>query len=68
MAKFIYNSAKNTNISHMLFKFYCDYYLKILFKENVNICSKSCFADKLTEKLRELIEVYYQNLFYIQEL
>ena len=62
MAKFTYNNAKNTNTSHILFELNYGYHLKISFAENVNPYLGSCFADKLAEKLRELMEVCCQNL------
>ena len=36
-----------------------------LFKDNVNVRLKTCSTDKLAKKLRELIEICCQNLFYI---
>ena len=56
MAEFTYNNTKNTSTSHISFKLNYGYHPKILFKENINFCLKSCFADKLVEKLRKLIE------------
>ena len=59
MTKFTYNNVKNANIGHTLFKFNCSYYPRVLFEEDANSYLRSCFADKLAKKLRELIEVYY---------
>ena len=59
MAGFTYNNMKNANTSYIPFKFNCSYRSRVLFKENVNPCLRSRFADKLAEKLRELMEVYY---------
>ena len=64
MVEFAYDKAKNATISHTLFKFNCGYYSKVLFKKDVNFYSKSCSINKLIEKLRELIEICCQNLFY----
>ena len=64
MAKFANNNAKNASIGHILFKLNCGYYPKVLFKEDINLRSRSCSADKLAKELRELIEVCYQNLLY----
>ena len=64
MAEFAYNNIKNASTSHTLFELNCGYHFKVLFEENIDLCSKSRFADKLAEKLRELIEICYQNLFY----
>ena len=68
MAEFAYKNAKNTNIGHTLFELNCGYHLKVFFKEDVDLRLRFCFANKLAEKLRELIEIYYQNLFYAQKL
>ncbi len=68
MAKFIYHNSKNASISHILFKLNYSYYSKILFQEDVDPYSRFGSVDKLAEELRELIKVYYQNLFHTQEL
>ena len=68
MAKFVYNNAKNTNISYTLFKLNCGYYPKMLFKNKADLHSKSCSTNKLAKELRELIEIYCQNLLHTQEL
>ena len=68
IAKFAYNNAKNASISYVTFKLNCGYHPKVLFNKNFNLYSRSCFADKLAEKLRELIEVFCQNLLHVQEL
>ena len=57
MAKFAYNNVKNVNTGHNLFKLNCNYYLRVLFKEDVKLRWKSCFANKLANELRELIEI-----------
>ena len=64
MAKFAYNNIKNANTSHTLFEFNCGYHLQVSFKDNVDLCSKSRFANKLVKELRELIDIYQQNLFH----
>ena len=68
MVEFVYNNAQNASIGHTLFELNCDYHLKVFFKEDIDFHSKSRFANKLAEELRELIEVYYQNFFYAREL
>ena len=64
MAEFAYNNAKNARTGHTLFKLNCGYYPKISFEEDVDLRSRSCFANKLAEELKELIEVCCQNLLY----
>ncbi len=68
MAEFAYNNAKNASTNHTPFELNCDYYPRVFFKEDVNPHSRSYSADELAEKLRELIEACYQNLFHAQEL
>ena len=53
MAEFAYNNAKNTSTIHTLFELNYSYHLRILFKKDINFCSKSHFDDKLVKKLRE---------------
>ena len=59
---------KNTNTSHTPFELDYGYNFRVLFKEDVDPCSRSYFIDKLAKKLRKLIEVCYQNLLHAQEL
>ncbi len=68
MAEFTYNNAKNTSTSYTPFKLNYGYYPKVFFEGDVGLCSISCSANKLAKELRELIEIYYQNLLYAQEL
>ncbi len=68
MVEFAYNITKNTSNGHTLFKFNCGYHPRLSFKENIDPRSRSRSANELAEKLRELMEVCYQNLLHIQEL
>ena len=68
MAKLADNNANNASTDYIISKLNISYHSKVLFKENINSHSRSYSTDKLAEKLRELIEVCYQNLFYIQKL
>ena len=68
MAEFVYNNAKNASTGHTPFKLNCNYRSKMSFKEDVDPRLKSRFANKLTKKLRELIEICCQNLLYAHEL
>lgn len=65
MAKFAYNNIKNANISPTPFELNYGFYPQVLFKKDINLHSKSYLANKLVDKLRELMKVYYQNLLYI---
>ncbi len=68
MAEFAYNNTKNASIGHSPFELNCGYYSRVSFKEDVDLCSRFCSANKLAEELRELIEVCCQNLLHAQEL
>lgn len=68
IAEFAYNNAKNVSTDYTSFEFNCGYYPKIFFKEDFNPCSRFYSANELAEELRELIEVYFQNLLHAQEL
>ena len=68
MVEFAYNNAKNASTGHTLFKLNCVYHPRISFEEDIDLRSRSCFANKLVEELRELIEVCCQHLFHVQEL
>ncbi len=64
IAEFIFNITINASTSHTPFKLNCGYYSSILFEDKTDSCSRSCFANKLTKKLRELVEICYYNLLY----
>ena len=68
MAEFTYNNTKNASTSHTPFEFNSGYHPRVFIKEDVNPCSRSRSANELAEKLRELIEICYQNLLYALEL
>ncbi len=63
-----YNNTKNASIGHILLKINYEYHLRMSFKDETNSYLKSYFANKLTNKLRKLREICYQNLFYTQKL
>ncbi len=64
MGEFAYNNTKNASINHILFKFNCGYHPKVFFEEDVDLYSRSRFANKLVEELKELIEVCCKNLLH----
>ena len=68
MAIFIYNNAKNASTGYMPFKLNYSYYLRVSFKENTNLCSKSKSANRLLAKLQELMTVCRKNIYYTQKL
>ena len=66
--EFAYNNAKNASTGHTPFEFNCGYHPRVFFKEDIDPRSRSCFANKLAKKLKELREVCCQNLFHAQKL
>ena len=68
MAEFAYHNTKNVSIGHTFFKLNCGYQPRVSFEENINPCLKFCSANELTKELKELMEVYCQNLLYTQKL
>ena len=67
MAEFTYNNAKNVSFGHTFFVLNCGYHPQISYKNNINPCSKSKSADKLSTELRELIIIYRENLHHAQK-
>ena len=68
MVEFAYNNAKNASISHMPFELNCKYYLRVFYKEDLNLRSKLKTAEKRFSKLQELMTVCQQNLHHTQKL
>ncbi len=68
MVEFAYNNVKNASTGHILFKLNYSYHSKVFFKEDVDPRSRSRSANKLADKLKELMEVCCQNLLHAQEL
>ena len=68
MAEFTYNNAKNASTGHTYFELNCGHYPRILYKKDVDPCSQSKLADKLSAELRELMIVCRENLHHAQEL
>lgn len=64
IAKFIYNNTKNASIGYIFFKFNYSYYFYILYKENLDPYSKLKMINKLASKLKDLITLYWENLYY----
>ena len=68
MAEFAYNNAKNASTGYTFFELNCDYHFWMLYKDNVDLCSKSKSADNLSAELRELMIVCRKNFYYAQKL
>ena len=68
MAEFAYNNTKNASADYTPFELNCGYHPCVSYKEDLNPCSKSRTAEKLSSELRELMTVCQQNLHHAQEL
>lgn len=68
MAKFVYNNCKNANNSYISFEFNYSYHLYISFKNKVYLHFRSYLANKLVNKLKNLMIIWQQNKFYIKKL
>ena len=68
ITKFVYNNAKNASSDHTPFELNCGYHPRMLYKDDVNPRSKFKSANKLLTKLRELMIVCKENLYYAQKL
>lgn len=64
MAEFIYNNSENTSTSHILFKLNCGYHSHVFFEDKYNAYFQSFLAKELAVKLRELINVCWQNFLH----
>ena len=53
---------------YILFEFNCKFNPQVLFKKDIDSYLKSYSTNKLAKELKKLIDICYQNLFYIQKL
>ena len=67
ITEFAYNNANNWSTGHAPFKLNCEYDLWMSYKDDIDPCSKSRSADKLSAKLRELMIICQKNLHHAQE-
>lgn len=58
MVEFVYYNTKNANRNYTPFELNYKNHSKVSFKDLIKICLKSHFANKLTDNLREQIEIY----------
>lgn len=68
MVEFAYNNFKNASTGHTLFELNCDYHPRVFFKNEHNTYFRSSSANRLVIELRELMNIYRQNLLYTQDL
>ncbi len=64
MAEFAYNNAKNASTGHTPFELNCGYHPRVSFEEDVDSHSRSRSANELAKELKELMEVWCQNLLH----
>lgn len=62
MVKFVYNNAKNAITGYISFKLNFGYHPRVFYKKNVDLRSKSKSVDGLLNKLKEIINMYWENL------
>ena len=67
IAEFAYNNTKNISTSHTPFELNCRYYFWISYKKEVDLCSKSKLAIKLSMESKELMVTYHKKLYHTQE-
>ena len=68
MAEFAYNNAKNASTGFTSFELNYGYHPRVFYEEDLDPRSKLRIVEKLSSKLRELMTVCQQNLYYAQEL
>lgn len=67
MAKFAYNNIKTASIGHIFFELNYYYHLWILYKDDVNLQSKSNSADKLLAQVKKPMIVCCKNFYLAKE-
>ena len=67
MAEFAYNNFKNASMGHMPFKLNCGYHLCVFFQGKYDTRSRSSSEETMAIELRELMNVYCQNLLHAQD-
>ena len=68
MAEFAYNNTMIASTGFMPFELNCGYHPWVSYKEDLDPCSKSRTAEKLSSELQELMIVCQQNLYYAEKL
>ena len=68
MTGFAYHNTKSVSTGYTPFELDYSYHPWMLYKEEVDLCSKFKSADKLLAKLRELMFICWENLYHAQEL
>ena len=58
MTEFAYHNTRNASTNDTFFMFNCRYHLRIFYEEDLNLCSNSKSAEKLSSELRKLMTIY----------
>ena len=68
MVEFTYNNSKNARRGHTVVELDCDYHPRVFFKDKCNAYSRSFSNKRLAMELRELMNIYHQNLLHVEDL
>ena len=68
IANLAYNNAKNACSGYTLFELNCSYHPQILYKDNIDLCSKFKSKNNLSAELRERMIVCQEDLYHAQKL
>ncbi len=68
IAEFAYNNTKSASTSHRSFKLNYGYHLRISYKEDIDLHSKSKLANKQSIKYLKFMTVSRKNLQHVQKL
>ena len=69
IAEFAYNNnTKNLSTGHTPFELNCGYHLRMSYEKDVDSRSQSKLAEELSAEIRELMIVYRENLYHVQEI
>lgn len=68
IATFTSNNIKNVSTSYTLFQLKSNFHPKVSYKEDIHLYPKSNTADKLADKLRDLMSICMDDFPYVQEL
>ena len=67
ITKFTYNNAKIASTGHTPFELNCGYHPCISYAKDFDFRLKSRTIEELSSEFWELMIVYQQNLYYVQE-
>ena len=68
MTEFVYNNVKYGSIGYTSFKLNYRYHQRISYEGDIDLYSRSKVANELTNKLKNLMPSYRENLKHTQKL